>query len=217
VMIPPTPVGQSRIAETELPSLPDPSVSTSYGLDSSVSTDDPSIYVQDAVEKPTTLTSAASESVISRHGFTPRKSRKGALIALLSVATVAAAAVVVFKVTRDDHNAGPARQPIVDPAPKSAPPERIDIPPKPQPKPEPPIVEPKPEPTPEPAGSAKPDKPKPTGSGGRPRPTGGGAKKPPATGSAKPPDKVEVKPDKKPCKPPECTDTGPLFEEPKKN
>jgi eukaryotic-like serine/threonine-protein kinase len=138
VLIPPAPTDRDRLAETQLPELPEPSgtdATTPYGLESSASHEDPSIFIShDAIEKPTTLTSAASESVISGHNLMRRKSRKGAVIALLSVATLAAAAVVVFKVTRTDGNAGAANQPSGPVVPVT--------PDKPPPPPEPAKTEP---------------------------------------------------------------------------
>jgi eukaryotic-like serine/threonine-protein kinase len=111
VLIPPTPNSllESRLADTVLPPEHS-SVTTPFGLESLNDGEDPSIYVSnsgessEALEQPTTLSGAASQSVVSVHDLPRRRSRKGAVIALMSVATLAGAAIVAVKVTRSDDS-----------------------------------------------------------------------------------------------------------------
>ena len=217
VMIPPT--DQERLAKTVLPDLPESSTATTpYGLEASMNGlegfggEDPSIFIDNnhanEVGQPTTLSGAASQSVVSVHGLPRRSSRKGVVIAMLSAALIGGAAVVVVKVT--NHNDGKVAAsppvikvdpPTIDPTPPPAmptPPAHVD--PTPPATHVDPVVDPPKDPT---VATPPPKKPPPRKLPPKLIPK----VNPPAD---KPVEVKPVEPDKAPCAQPPCLDRRPL-------
>ncbi len=146
VMRPPT-TTEDRLADTVLPPHESASeLTTPYGVDSQPDGEQPSIYVthdeapanDDALDQPTTLSGAASQSVVSIHEL-PKRSKKGLVIGLMSAALIGSAAVLAVKLTHNsDGNQAKAATPPVETRP--LPPEPVKVEPKPaEPEPAPPV------------------------------------------------------------------------------
>ncbi len=184
VLLPPS--FEDRFAETVLPPQASASdLTTPYGLESN----------HDALEKPTTLSGAASQSVASIHELPKkRSSRKGLVIGLMSAMVIGAAAFAAIKVTSTDGkvDAAPAATQPQTPTP-ARPPE----PKAPEPKPPEPVATKPAEPVAKPAEAKTVDpvvipvKP-------RPQPRKPVVVKPPEKPVAKPP--PPDKPPEKKCK-----------------
>src|SRR5207249_4805376 len=103
--------------------------------------EDPSIYVtHDIPDKPTTLTGAASESVISHHNVPKKRRAKGLAIAMLSAALIGGAAVVAVKVTSGEAQVQATSPPITVDPPAPAKPDPVKADPVVQEKPKPPVA-----------------------------------------------------------------------------
>jgi len=144
-----SPTLEDRLALT----VPDQQLTTPYGLESRPDEGEPpSIYISrdppashDALGQPTTLSGAASQSVVSIHELPRRRSRKGMVIGLMSAVLIGAAAVIAVKLTSNPDGGQMHQAATSTPTPVAAPPAK---PPKPveqkpvEPKPEPVVVKP---------------------------------------------------------------------------
>jgi len=158
ILVPP----DARLLDTVLPTTEE---TTPYGLDSRPDQGEaPSIYITrdeppaDAIEQPTTLSGAASQSVASIHDLPKRRSKKGLVLGLMSAVLVGGAALAAVKLTSssDGNQAQAAKPGLAAPAtPEPAAPAPV----APPPPAEPVKVEPTPEPTPDPAAKVEPPAP----------------------------------------------------------
>ncbi len=212
---------QERLANTVLSDLPEPSTATTpYGLDAEDG--DPSIFIDSnkVLGQPTTLSGAASQSVVSVHDLPRRSSRKGVVIAMLSAALIGGVAVVVVKTTHNNDGKVAASPPVItvdppriDPTPATPPPAR-PTPPATTPAPTPPattpawhldsdpVVDPPKDPT---VATLPPKKPPPP----RKLPPKLIPKADPIP-AVKPVVVKPIEPDKAPCAQPPCLDRRPL-------
>ena len=199
VLLPPT-TTEERLADTVLPPHESASeLTTPYGFDAQPDGEQPSIYIthdeapanNDALEQPTTLSGAASQSVVSIHEL-PKRSRKGLVIGLMSAALIGSAAVLAVKLTHNsDGNQAKAATPPVEIKPP---------PPAPVVPPEPVKVEPAAPPVePETTEAVQPDVPDVKPPVESPKPKTRPRKQPPKP-TVKPSDKPTPPPPEKKCK-----------------